>query len=124
MEDVTLQAEEWRRFALENPEVESLIHTDQRPGKRISRPCRAGLEKLAVRDVSKQFRVRSGHIEALSDVNLSVSEGEFVCLVGPSGCGKSTLLHIIAGLEHPSRGMVISNGQPIRRAGPDRILIF
>ena len=47
---------------------------------------------------------------ALEDVNLSLSEGEFVTLLGPSGCGKSTLLRIITGLQSPSKGRVLYRG--------------
>jgi NitT/TauT family transport system ATP-binding protein len=52
-----------------------------------------------------------GLIEALDKVNISVSQGEFVCIVGPSGCGKTTLLKLIAGLLVPSRGRIEFSGQ-------------
>src|SRR6185369_9282608 len=54
--------------------------------------------------VSKTYD--SGRAIALSDVNLVVERGDFVCIVGPSGCGKSTVLKIIAGLENQSAGEV------------------
>ena len=50
-------------------------------------------------------------IHALVDVNLSVPDNEFLCILGPSGCGKSTLLRIIAGLETASSGKVFYNGE-------------
>src|SRR5438874_4979893 len=81
--------------------------------------------KLAVEHVSKRFRTgRSGEIHALDDVSMQVNEGDFVCLVGPSGCGKSTLLNIIAGLEKPDRGRVLSDGLPIIEPGRDRMMMF
>ena len=61
--------------------------------------------RIAVRGLHKVFETASGQIvSALEDIDLSVRDGEFVCIVGPSGCGKSTLLRILAGLEEPSTG--------------------
>ena len=60
--------------------------------------------------VSKTFRGRAGDVTALSDVDLSVSDGEFVTFIGPSGCGKSTLLRIVADLTAPTTGTVTVNG--------------
>ena len=61
---------------------------------------------------------------AVDNVNLSIEEGQFVCFVGPSGCGKSTLLNIIAGLDAPSEGELVLNGQSVIGTGPDRIMVF
>lgn len=81
--------------------------------------------KLAVEHVSKSFRSqRGGVLKALDDVSLTVSEGEFVCLVGPSGCGKSTLLNLIAGLDTPESGTLVSDGQPITGSGRERGVMF
>ena len=80
--------------------------------------------KLAVDRVSKTFDGARGATHALDDVSLQVTEGEFVCLVGPSGCGKSTLLNIIAGLEEPDSGQVLSDGKPITEPGRDRMMMF
>lgn len=55
--------------------------------------------KIIARDVVKQFQSADGLITALDHFNLTVEEGEFVCIVGPSGCGKSTFLRILAGLD-------------------------
>jgi NitT/TauT family transport system ATP-binding protein len=80
--------------------------------------------KLQVEGVSKTFHSGNQHVHALENVSLSVREGEFVCLVGPSGCGKSTLLNIIAGLEQPDQGAVLSDGKPITGSGSDRLVMF
>ena len=80
--------------------------------------------KLVVKDVSKSFTTRRGTLQALDSVSLSVSEGEFVCLVGPSGCGKSTLLNLIAGLDTPDCGILSSDGKPIAGTGRDRMVMF
>ena len=65
-----------------------------------------------------------GSIPVLEKIGLSVSEGEFVCIVGPSGCGKSTLLNIVGGFLEATRGAVLIDGAPV--TGPDlrRIFIF
>ena len=80
--------------------------------------------KLAVKGVSKHFRVRGGKVHALENVSLQIAEGDFVCLVGPSGCGKSTLLNIIAGLEKPDSGQVLADGLPVTKPGRDRMVMF
>src|SRR5579883_1546646 len=60
----------------------------------------------------------------LSDVNLQVNEGEFLCLVGPSGCGKSTLLRIVHGLIPPSSGVVYFAGRPLRGINLECAMVF
>ena len=80
--------------------------------------------KLVVKDVSKSFTTRRGWLQALDCVSLTVNEGEFVCLVGPSGCGKSTLLNLIAGLDTPDSGELVSDGQPIKGTGRERMVMF
>ena len=81
--------------------------------------------KLLIESVSKTFRPTSGGVvEALAGVDLAVDEGEVVCLVGPSGCGKSTLLNLIAGLDFPDAGRVLSDGAPVTGPGRDRMVMF
>src|SRR3954463_11079790 len=80
--------------------------------------------KLAIENVSKSFKGASGSVLALDDVSLNVTEGEFVCLVGASGCGKSTLLNMIAGLEEPSAGEIVVDGQSVTGPGRDRGMVF
>src|ERR1700733_9208631 len=60
----------------------------------------------------------------LEDINLDVSDGEFVCLVGPSGCGKSSLLNLMGGFLSPTSGSITIDGQPVHGPDPRRILVF
>ena len=81
--------------------------------------------KVQINHVGKVFTgVPAGTPPALHDINLSISDNEFVTLVGASGCGKSTLLRILAGLERHSAGEVLCNGQAITGPGADRAMVF
>jgi NitT/TauT family transport system ATP-binding protein len=55
---------------------------------------------------------RYGDLEVLKDIDLTIRQGEIVCVVGPSGCGKSTLLRLLGGLEEPTSGHVMQVGEP------------
>jgi NitT/TauT family transport system ATP-binding protein/sulfonate transport system ATP-binding protein len=77
-----------------------------------------------VRGVSHQFDLSGSKLPVLEKLDISFQPGEFVALLGPSGCGKSTLLRLIAGLEAPTGGTILADGQPIRRPDPSRILVF
>ncbi len=55
---------------------------------------------------------RYDDLDVLRDINLTISQGEIVCVIGPSGCGKSTLLRLLGGLEQPSEGQVMQVGEP------------
>ncbi len=79
---------------------------------------------ISITNLSKTFEGNKLSVSALQDINLSLSRGEFVCLLGPSGCGKSTLLNAIAGFIQPSSGEIIVNGQPVREPGPERGVVF
>lgn len=65
---------------------------------------------VEARGLSLTFTTADGPVYALSDVDLTVGEGEFVSLIGPSGCGKTTLLRVIADLERPTGGTITVNG--------------
>jgi NitT/TauT family transport system ATP-binding protein len=80
--------------------------------------------RLRVVNVSKVFKTSDGNFTALNDVNLTIHQGEFVCLLGPSGCGKSTLLNLIAGLDKPTKGEIWSNGNRVTSPGSDRVVVF
>ena len=61
-------------------------------------------------DIGKVFRNKDIETKALSNINLSVSDGEFVSIMGPSGCGKTTLLNIIGLIDSPSSGKYLLDG--------------
>jgi putative spermidine/putrescine transport system ATP-binding protein len=65
------------------------------------------MTELSLRGLTKRF----GATTAVEDVTLDIPDGRFVCLLGPSGCGKTTLLRLVAGLEEPSSGQVLVDGQ-------------
>jgi NitT/TauT family transport system ATP-binding protein len=86
------------------------------------------MAKLEARNIGKQFlavqRNEAKLITAIKNINLTIEDEQFVCLVGPSGCGKTTLLNILAGLDKPTEGEIILNGHPVTETGPDRIMVF
>ena len=78
------------------------------------------MSHLELRNVSKSY----GGTEVLTNINLSIEEGEFVALIGFSGSGKTTLMSILAGLVQPDAGEVRLRGEKAGDAGPDRGLVF
>jgi putative ABC transport system ATP-binding protein len=76
---------------------------------------------IRVDNVHKSFLMGKEAVQALRGVTLDVMPGEMVCLMGPSGSGKTTLLNIIGGLEEPSRGHVIVDGENIVALSEDRL---
>ena len=80
---------------------------------------------LTVDHVDKEFRAKTNHaFFALSDVQLTCVEGEFLAIVGPTGCGKTTLLRLIAGLEKPDRGTITVANKNIEGINADATLVF
>lgn len=79
---------------------------------------------LELKNVSKSFGSGPSKADVLSDINLSVNEGEFVAIVGFSGSGKTTLMNLINGLLFPDKGEVLLHGKAITGPGKDRGVIF
>jgi NitT/TauT family transport system ATP-binding protein len=81
---------------------------------------------LAIEGLSRVFPgVRGGPpTQALDRTDLAVEDNDFICILGPSGCGKSTLLRLVAGLDTPTTGKVVLDGQPVAGPGPDRGMVF
>jgi nitrate/nitrite transport system ATP-binding protein len=83
-------------------------------------------EFLTVEGLTKSFASPRGGSQfvVFNDVNFSIGQGEFVCIVGHSGCGKSTILNILAGLEDASGGVVIMAGREVSGPSLDRGVVF
>jgi len=79
---------------------------------------------LEIDQVSKIYPSTQGDNIVLDGIDLTVSEGEFVCVIGHSGCGKSTLLNMVSGFAQPTSGEVRLKGERIVRPGPDRMVVF
>jgi len=77
-----------------------------------------------IEDVGMRFVTKKGTFEALTNVNLSINQGEFVSIIGHSGCGKSTVLNLIAGLLQPTSGYLFCAGREISKPGPERAVVF
>jgi putative ABC transport system ATP-binding protein len=78
---------------------------------RAAPPPSRGIVQAA--QVRKVYRLRGVRVEALRGVDFVANPGEFVAIMGPSGCGKSTLLNILGGLDEPTSGEVMVDGQPL-----------
>ena len=81
-------------------------------------------EYLKITNVNKFFEKDEETFQVLKDINLTVKEGEFVCIVGASGCGKSTLLRSIAGLDINHEGEITVNGERVTKPEKTRGMVF
>ena len=86
----------------------------------------ARAERIVIRGLRKQFRdiARQEEVIALDGIDLAVADDEFLTVLGPSGCGKTTLLNIVASFETANGGEVLLDGEPVRKPGPDRGVVF
>lgn len=78
-------------------------------------PIAAHPEAIRLSKVIKKFKNTAGEVTVLKGIDLNLIQGEFVAIVGKSGSGKSTLLNMITGIDHPSSGEVLVNGEEIYR---------
>lgn len=79
---------------------------------------------LVIENVTKAYPTSGDDYVVLDGINLTVNEGEFVCLIGHSGCGKSTLLDMVSGFREPTSGEVRLQNKRITKPGPDRMVVF
>ncbi len=79
---------------------------------------------VALEQIAQVYRSGDRRFYALRGIDLTISDGEFVCLLGPSGSGKSTLLRIITGLQPPTEGRVLYRGRPLRGVNPNATIVF
>lgn len=80
-------------------------------------------EVLKIEHLSKAYSTQNNSSEILADLNLTVEENDFICILGPSGCGKSTLLRCIAGFEDYT-GTIQCNGKVVTKPSPERVMVF
>ena len=82
------------------------------------------MEFLKVEDLCKVYGRGENRVAALDHVSLSVEQGDFIAIVGSSGSGKSTLLHAIAGVDIPTSGRVLLNGQDVYAQSSEKLAVF
>ena len=80
--------------------------------------------QVVLKRVHKSFQQKGQRVQALHDVNFTIEESEFICVIGPSGCGKSTLISLIAGLEFPDTGEVFVDSKIVESPSRDRLVVF
>ena len=76
---------------------------------------------IELRGVTKTFRSTSEDVTPIADLDFTVEQGEFVCLMGPSGSGKTTLLHLLAGIDRPTQGTVCVAGEEVSALSPSKL---
>ena len=81
---------------------------------------------LTLRGLVKNYKEEKtgNELEVLDGIDIDIHAGRLTCVVGPSGCGKTTLLRLIGGLETPSAGEVLFEGEPVAGPGPERGMVF
>ena len=82
------------------------------------------MEILKIDNLTKIYGSGENEVRALDDVSFSVEKGEFLAIIGPSGSGKSTLLHMIGGVDRPTSGRILMNGQDVYAQNEDQLAIF
>jgi len=79
---------------------------------------------VIINNVNKTFRKESSQIVALNNTSLTIDAGSFLCLMGPSGSGKSTLLNMIAGIDQPTSGQILVDGEEITRLSQGDLAVW
>lgn len=79
---------------------------------------------VSIESVTKHYKLGRQKVEAVKGVTLNIKQGEFIALTGPSGSGKSTLLQMIGGLDKPSSGQVVVDGQNISKLSDRKLSVF
>jgi taurine transport system ATP-binding protein len=79
---------------------------------------------LDIRQLGVRYATKTGTVDALSNINLTMGDGDFVVAIGASGCGKTTLLSCIAGFLPPTEGSILLDGKPVTGPGADRGVVF
>lgn len=79
---------------------------------------------IELKDVTKVYKISKNQVKALDQVSLKIESGEFIVIFGPSGSGKSTLMHIIGGLDKPTSGEILVDGQDLGKLSDRDLSLF
>ncbi len=79
------------------------------------------MQIIEMENVSRVYKTGDTELRALDDVNLTLDEGKFVVVLGPSGAGKSTFLNLLGGLDNPSNGKIVVDGEDISKLNKDEM---
>ncbi|MBQ7060421.1 MAG: ABC transporter ATP-binding protein [Clostridia bacterium] len=82
------------------------------------------MEILRVENLCKVYGKGENEVRAIDNVSFSIDKGDFVAIIGPSGSGKSTLLHVLGGVDRPTSGRVLLNGQDVYAGSDTSLAIF
>ena len=82
------------------------------------------MELMQIQHLSKVYGQGENQVRAVDDISFTVEKGEFLAIIGPSGSGKSTLLHILGGVDRPTSGKVLVDGQDVYAQNEDQLAIF
>lgn len=104
------------RFEKESPVILCIVKREQKAGVKMN--------ILITENLKKYYDMGEIRVKALDGISLSVQSGEFLAIVGTSGSGKSTLLYMLGGLDHPTSGKVVVDGQDISEMTKDELTIF
>ena len=76
---------------------------------------------VEIKNLTKTYKVGDSEFNALDNIDLDITKGEFVVILGPSGAGKSTLLNLIGGMDTPSKGDILIDGENISKYNDKRL---
>lgn len=105
-------------------EKRSKILSSQKVRILLRKTRRNAMAVLEVKELTKKYGEGESEVIALDHVSFSVERGEFVAIIGASGSGKSTLMNMIGGIDHPTSGSIIIDGNEIQVMSEDELAIF
>ena len=105
-------------------EKRSKILSSQKVRILLRKTRRNAMAVLEVKELTKKYGEGESEVIALDQVSFSVERGEFVAIIGASGSGKSTLMNMIGGIDHPTSGSIIIDGNEIQAMSEDELAIF